>query len=28
MRFHAEVFMPAVENNNKFWNLAGKIEGL
>jgi hypothetical protein len=27
MSFHAEVFMPATENNNKFWNLARKNEG-
>jgi len=28
MSFQAEIFMPAAENNNKFWNLARKSEGL
>jgi hypothetical protein len=25
MRYHAEVFMPAAENTNNFWNLGWKI---
>jgi hypothetical protein len=24
MRFHGEVFMPASENTNNFWNLTGE----